>query len=65
MTAIRMTPDGRPFTVRFRFAVPLEDPSLRWLQWKDNRFIPFTPPAVGQTVTLPGPRGGLRSVLRR
>ncbi len=67
MTAriIRMTRDGRPLTVEFRFAVPLEDKSLRWLQWKDNRFIPFAPPKVGELITLPGPRGGIGSVLRK
>jgi hypothetical protein len=32
--------------------VPLEDPSLRWLQWKDNEFVPFAPPVVGQVVKL-------------
>lgn len=67
MTAriIRMTHDGRPLTVEFRFAVPLEDRSLRWLQWNDNRYIPFHPPAVGKSVTLPGPPGGFRDVLQR
>lgn len=67
MTArvVRMTRDGRPLSVRFRFSVPLEDSSLRWLQWKNNRFIPFTPPKVGQSLTLPGPRGGVRSLLRK
>jgi hypothetical protein len=38
----------------FIFSVDLEDPSLRWLQHKDNAFIPFTPPAIGQKVILPG-----------
>jgi hypothetical protein len=47
-----LLPDGRPAEATFRFAVPLEDPSLRWLQWKQGEFIPFTPPAVGQTVQL-------------
>jgi hypothetical protein len=46
----KVTPDGRAAEAVFRFAVPLEDPSLRWLQWKDGEFIPFTPPTVGQTV---------------
>ncbi len=49
-----ITPDGRAAEAVFRFAVPLEDPSLRWLWWKDGEFIPFTPPAVGQTVNLEG-----------
>jgi len=49
-----LTPDGRPAEVTFRFAVPLEDPSLRWLRWDDasGRFVTFTPPPVGQTMKL-------------
>jgi hypothetical protein len=48
-----LTPDGRPAEAVFRFDRPLEDQSLRWLQWKDRQFIPFAPPAVGNTVRLP------------
>jgi hypothetical protein len=51
-----LSPDGEPSDVVFRFAVPLEDPSLRWLQWQGPGYVPFTPPAIGQTVTLPAPR---------
>jgi len=47
-----LTSDGRPAEAAFTFAVPLEDPSLRWLQYKNGNFVPFTPPAVGQTVVL-------------
>jgi hypothetical protein len=50
----RLTTDGRPAEAAFTFAVALEDPSLRWLQYKDGSFVPFTPPAVGQTVVLQG-----------
>jgi hypothetical protein len=42
--------DGRPWEVRFRFDVPLEDPSLRWLQWTSDAYAPFRPPGVGGTV---------------
>jgi hypothetical protein len=45
--------DGRPTEVRFRFDVPLEDPSLLWLQWAERDFQPFSPPPVGGQVTLP------------
>ena len=48
----RMTGDNRPYEATFRFDVPLEDASLRWLQFKNGAFIPFTPPAVGQKITL-------------
>jgi len=53
-------PDQRPAEAVFRFDVPLEDKSLRWLQWRDGRFEPFIPPPVGQRVTLPGGKFGLR-----
>ena len=49
-----LTADGRPAEASFRFAVPLEDASLRWLQWRDGVFVPFTPPAIGGRVGLPG-----------
>jgi hypothetical protein len=47
-----VTPDGRPLAVAFRFAVPLEDASLRWLQWSRGQFQSFTPPPVGATIVL-------------
>ncbi len=48
-----LTEDGRPAEASFQFAVPLEDPSLRFLHWKDDAFVPFTPPCVGETMKLP------------
>jgi len=47
----------QPVEVAFRFNVPLEDPSLRWLRWDWDRdcYLPFEPPAPGQTVELAGP----------
>jgi hypothetical protein len=47
-----MTDDGRASVAAFKFSVPLEDPSLRWLQYKNGEFIPFTPPPIGQSVVL-------------
>ncbi len=44
--------DGRPAEAAFHFAVPLEHPSLRWLQWKDGVLATFVPPAIGETVRL-------------
>lgn len=55
ITVTEVTPDGRPAAARFRFDVPLEDPSLRWLQWREGTFVPFIPPPTGSTVTLPAP----------
>jgi hypothetical protein len=48
---------GDPNELRFRLAVPLEDPALRWLAWRDGSYVSWTPPAPGQTVRLPAPRG--------
>ncbi len=47
-----LTDDGRPAEAVFHFAVPLEHPSLRWLQWKDGVLAPFIPPANGESVEL-------------
>ena len=48
-----VTEDGRPAMVAFRFEVPLEDPSLRWLQWKEGVYVPFVLPDVGERVKIP------------
>ncbi len=48
-----VTDDGRPARVTFRFQVPLEDPSLRWLVWREGRLQPFDLPAVGDQVRVP------------
>ena len=44
--------DG-PEEIVYRFSVPLEDQSLRWVQWKNKTYAPFTPPAIGESVFLP------------
>jgi hypothetical protein len=49
---MELTGDGRPAKAAFTFAVPLEDPSLQWMQYKDGSFVPFTPPAIGENVVL-------------
>lgn len=49
---LELTNDNRPAKAAFTFLVPLEDPSLRWLQYKNGSFIPFIPPPIGQTVIL-------------
>jgi len=53
ITIRRVTADGRPAEVEYHFAVPLDDPSLRWLVWRDHAYQPFVPPAIGASVTLP------------
>jgi len=54
---ISLTGDGRPAEARIRFAVPLDDPSLVWLQWDwgTQTYVPFSPPAVGETAHISGP----------
>lgn len=49
-----LTPDGRPAEASFEFPVPLEDASLRWLRWEGSGYVPYRPPAVGDSVRLPG-----------
>ncbi len=49
---IRAVEDGRPMDVRFRFAQPLEDPSLRWVRWDNGIYVPFELPTVGESVVL-------------
>jgi len=43
--------------VHYEFAVPLEDPSLRWMRWQDGVYVPWRPPALGETEELPPSRG--------
>jgi hypothetical protein len=49
-----LTEKGLPAEAAFTFSVDLEDESLRWLQYKEGEYVPFIPPAVGQSVVLPG-----------
>lgn len=58
---LSVTSQGMPDEVRFRFDVPLEDPSLVWVDWEgdlhmyvnlDGRYHPFTPPKVGESVRI-------------
>lgn len=51
---LSVTQDGRPASVSFQFRHPLEDPSLRWLYWKDRRLLEFPLPEVGSSVLLSG-----------
>jgi hypothetical protein len=51
-TILAVTDDGRPQTVAFRFATPLEALSLRWLRFQAGEYVPWSPPSVGEDVTL-------------
>ncbi len=45
--------EGWPTEARFDFKVPLEDPSLRFMQWQDQTLRPITLPSVGERVDFP------------
>jgi len=47
-----LTADGRAAEATFRFNVPLEDPSLRWLELTTDGYRPFAPPEIGRTATV-------------
>ncbi len=49
---LTLTEDQRPLKVRFTFSQALEDPSLCLYQWMGTGFIPFDPPAAGESVHL-------------
>jgi hypothetical protein len=44
--------DGRPTQVAFRFRLPLEDPSLRWLYWTRAGLVAFPLPGPGESVLV-------------
>jgi hypothetical protein len=48
---------GDPAQVLYEFPVAVEDPSLRWMRWQDGVYVPWSPPALGQTVKLPSASG--------
>jgi hypothetical protein len=45
---VRVTPDGRPLRVRFRFERALEDPALRFMYWTRGTFADFPFGPIGQ-----------------
>ncbi len=51
---IQAVMQGRPTSVLMRLDTPLEDPSLRWVTWRGDRFEPFVLPAVGKVSAIPG-----------
>jgi hypothetical protein len=53
----RFGEEGLPKEVAFRFNVPLEDPSLKFLMWdwQTGSYVPFKLPPVGGTVHIAGP----------
>lgn len=53
VTVESITADARPAVVRFDFSRSLDDPSFVFITWYAAGFGDFTPPPVGETVTLP------------
>jgi hypothetical protein len=51
-TVLEVTKDGRPRTVEFRFASPLEAPEWLWMRGTPGGLASWTPPHVGETVVL-------------
>jgi len=49
----RVNADGWPTEARFTFARPLEDPSLRFMQWKDQTLAPLALPKIGERIAFP------------
>ena len=48
-----ITSDGRPAEVAYRLETSLDDPSRRWLQWRDGAHAPLPMLSVGETIDLP------------
>jgi hypothetical protein len=53
VTVLGLTRDGRAASVSFQFVHPLEDPSYRWLYWRDRRLQDFELPKLGESVVIP------------
>ncbi len=54
---VEVDDEGQPVEVSFTFAVSLDDPSLRWLQWdwEKDRYTPLKVPTIGQCQIISGP----------
>jgi hypothetical protein len=51
---IREIADGwQPSRARFKFVVPLDNPELLLLVWENGKYVPYTPPGIGQSELLP------------
>jgi hypothetical protein len=48
--------NGLPSRVQFRFRFPLDDPGFLWFRWEKGIYVPFSPPDVGEAVTIEGAR---------
>jgi len=57
VTVLSLTEDGRPQKAAFRFSMPLENPSLTFLEWESNGYVPFVVPDIGASRYLARQRG--------
>ena len=48
--------NGLPSRAEFRFKFPLDDPGFLWYCWEKGTYVPFTPPGIGEAVTIEGDR---------
>ena len=46
------SPEGEPISVRMTFDKPLDDPSLAFVVWGDDGYVPFALPAIGNTASV-------------
>ncbi|MFN8435470.1 MAG: hypothetical protein U0V18_15705 [Anaerolineales bacterium] len=53
ITVQDLTPDGRPATVVFEFAEPLQNDDYQWLIWESNRLVEWDVPDIGQSIQIP------------
>ena len=53
VTVTEVTRDGRAAEAEFRFAVPLEDPSLIWMRWEGDALVAYDPPPPGTSRPTP------------
>jgi hypothetical protein len=44
--------EGMPQRVRFVFPTTLESDTRQWLIWQGDRAVPWTPPRVGERLTV-------------
>ena len=52
----RVNDGGWPTEARFDFAEPLESPTLRFVAWRDKRFVPLALPNIGERIEFPAQR---------
>jgi hypothetical protein len=55
--------DNLPEKVKFKFDAPLEDKTYKFLQWKDDSYQSFVPPAVGETIIVPATKNLLKIIM--